>query len=741
MITTGNANFNSVTSDLEAVATYKKETHSVNFNLDDKAIRVGGGLLAQYIVYGEGVTDSPLVTPITGYTIIGWDRDFRTVTSPLNVTAQYEAWTSPNLFFSKYIEGSGYNKALEIFNPTAQEINLSSDEYKVVIYHNYNAEGAPPKYGLEKPINLHGVIGPHQTIVIKHGSADINFLGAQTSNDLEFNGNDRVVLMKGSTIIDEIGKKNENLDSRINPTGDSVKGWEMGGISTANMTLWRKDWVDRGAIHDDLGLFDPSVQWVSKGKDCFDGLGTHNCSVVHLVQFYPGEHGQLSGELTQAVYHGYPATGPGTSPETGYSFHTWDGNIASITDDIEVTAQWNANSYTVSFQSDGVGDTAARNVVYDAPYGDLPLHTKTGHNFLGWFDAITAGNEITSDTILKTASNHTLYAQWGVNSYTLSFDSMEGSDVSPITQDYGTPIDGPDDPVRTGYTFLGWEPALPATMPAENMTFEAQWELNAYAITFDTGGGSKIAPMTVNFGATIVPPANPVWSCCSFRGWRPALPATMPAEDLTVKALWNANAYTIIFDSVGGSFIPPLTQDFGTPISPPQDPVRTGYTFLGWEPALPDTMPVEGMELVAQWQINQYRLIFDSDGGSPLAPQVLDYGSEINAPVNPLRLGYRFMGWEPALPDRMGAADMTVKALWQRVGVVEGEDDETPGQGTPGTGDKPGSGQDSDLDRVPSTGESLPVTESIAFLGLAVLLLLVRRRRLFDLKKGKKEQA
>ena len=133
----------------------------------------------------------------------------------------------------------------------------------------------------------------------------------------------------------------------------------------------------------------------------------------------------------------------------------------------------------------------------------------------------------------------TVTAQWEINRYTITFDTAGGSEIAPITQDYGTAIVSPAAPTREGYTFIGWDKAIPTTMPAENMTVTAQWEINQYTITFDTNGGSEIAPITQEYGTHITAPADPTREGYTFIGWDTEIPTTMPAENITLKARWK----------------------------------------------------------------------------------------------------------------------------------------------------------------------------------------------------------
>ena len=159
-----------------------------------------------------------------------------------------------------------------------------------------------------------------------------------------------------------------------------------------------------------------------------------------------------------------------------------------------------------------------------------------GYTFGGWNKADGTAWDYASD---KVTDNITLYAKWAANTYTITFDTVGGSEIAPITQDYGTVITAPEAPTREGYTFIGWDKEIPTTMPTENMTVTAQWEINQYTITFDTNGGSEIAPITQDYGTAITVPADPTREGYTFMGWDQEIPTTMPAENITLKARWK----------------------------------------------------------------------------------------------------------------------------------------------------------------------------------------------------------
>ena len=167
---------------------------------------------------------------------------------------------------------------------------------------------------------------------------------------------------------------------------------------------------------------------------------------------------------------------------------------------------------------------------------DVP--SRQGYQFTDWYLDDTKYDFNTAVT-----KDMTLTAKWTVNSYTITFDTDGGSAIDPITQGYGTTINAPAAPTKTGYTFMGWNPALPATMPAGDMTIKAQWEINRYTVTFDTDGGSAVDAQTVAYGEKAKTPADPTKTGYTFAGWELGGNAydfaASVTEDMTLTAKWK----------------------------------------------------------------------------------------------------------------------------------------------------------------------------------------------------------
>lgn len=137
------------------------------------------------------------------------------------------------------------------------------------------------------------------------------------------------------------------------------------------------------------------------------------------------------------------------------------------------------NAWDVTYQP---GENGSGNAVTDIKfYNDAltlrgTLFTRTGYTQVGWA-TVDGGEKVYSFGDVYTKNEAlTLYPVWNTNKYTITFDTAGGSEIAPITQDYGTAITAPADPTREGYTFIGWDMEIPTTMPAENITLKARWK-------------------------------------------------------------------------------------------------------------------------------------------------------------------------------------------------------------------------------------------------------------------------
>ena len=245
--------------------------------------------------------------------------------------------------------------------------------------------------------------------------------------------------------------------------------------------------------------------------------------------------------------------------------------------------------------------------------------------------------------------------KWSIiDTFTITFDSNGGTSVESITQDNGTVITPPANPTREGYTFIGWEPALPETMPIGGLAVKAQWVINKYTLTYVIDG-QEYSKSEVEYNATITQLDDPVREGYTFSGWS-EIPATMPAHDVEVTGSFTVNSYTLTY-IVDGNAYKTLTVDYGTAITPEAEPTKEGYTFSGWS-EIPATMPANDVEVTGSFTVNSYTLTYIVDGNA-YKTLTVDYGTAITPEAEPTKEGYTFSGWSE-IPATMPAHDVEV---------------------------------------------------------------------------------
>ena len=203
-----------------------------------------------------------------------------------------------------------------------------------------------------------------------------------------------------------------------------------------------------------------------------------------------------------------------------------------------------------------------------------------------------------------------------IGAYTVAFLS-DGENTAPPQIRANAPAARPADPTKEGHTFIGWYNGESEwnfeTPVTTGLILTAKWQVNQYTITFKPENGGQDIVIKQDYGTAITAPANPTKTGYTFAGWDKTIPTTMPAGDMTITARWTVNQYTITFKPENGGQDIVIKQDYGTAITAPANPTKTGYTFAGWDKTIPTTMPAGDMTITARWTENRVIVIIRPD--------------------------------------------------------------------------------------------------------------------------------
>ena len=369
--------------------------------------------------------------------------------------------------------------------------------------------------------------------------------------------------------------------------------------------------------------------------------GSITAQVYHSVTFVDYDGTVLSA---QSVAHGSAAIEPTAPEREGYAFIGWDKDFSNVTEDMTVTAQYSANSYSITYTINGEEYTAQTyefGAAVSAPEYTVP----EGHTFSGWNIPET-----------MPAENLVLDAALTVNSYSITY-TINGAEYTAQTYEFGAVVSAPEYTVPEGHTFSGWD--IPETMPAENLVLDAALTVNSYSITY-TINGEEYTAQTYEFGAVVSAPEYTVPEGHTFSGWD--IPETMPAENLVLDAALTVNEYTVTYN-INGEIYAIQVYAYGEEVFAPAYDVPDHFTFSGWD--TPATMPAENIVLDATLvEDGKYTVSFMVDGETYFTFTGYE-GDAITVPENPEKLGYTFDAWDGMPEDGvLPAANITVTAVW-----------------------------------------------------------------------------
>lgn len=281
----------------------------------------------------------------------------------------------------------------------------------------------------------------------------------------------------------------------------------------------------------------------------------------------------------------------------------------TVTGNVTYYAQWTANirSYTATFNGNGGGTPSPSTITktYGSELGTLPTCSRTGYTFLGWYTASSGGTKISSTT--KITSTVTYYAQWSINSYTLTYDVNGGNAVSPASKSvqYGSAYGTLPTPTRAStaqysYTFAGWYTAATGgtqvtantTMGAGNTTIYAHWTATYknYTVTWNGNGGTpskSSSSFHYNDALGTLPTATRTGY--TFKGWSTSASGsvninttTKVTDNVTYYAIWQINSYTLtVTAGIGGTVSGGGTYNYGATAAL-KATASSGYHFVKW---------------------------------------------------------------------------------------------------------------------------------------------------------------
>ena len=363
----------------------------------------------------------------------------------------------------------------------------------------------------------------------------------------------------------------------------------------------------------------------------------------------------VEGVKAIEVEHGKVAEEPAAPTKDGYTFKGWmNGETAydwtkAVTADVKLTASWEATKYTITYElPDGVKTDNPATYTIEEEVALKDATVPEGKYFGGWFTDKDYKTPATS-IVKGSTGDKTFYAKLNDNP-TFTLTLMDGeTEYFKVKVEEGKVAEKPTDPTKDGYTFKGWmngDAAYDWTAAVKaDLTLKAEWEINKYTVTID---GKE---QTVVYGTKLTKPDDPAAvEGKEFKGWyngKEPYDWTKPVtSNLSLTQKWDVVKYKITFDVEG---VKAIEVEYGKVATEPEKPTKEGHTFEAWmngKVVYDWTAKVKSnLTLTASWKINEYTVTFNSDGGSAVAAAKVKYNETVKEPAAPTKVGFNFDGW------------------------------------------------------------------------------------------------
>ncbi len=560
------------------------------------------------------------------------------------------------------------------------------------------------------------IYAPNNTFVMPAKSITFNAVSSAKTYTVSFNTNG------GNYIASEDHAYNEEIKSFPTPIREGYKftGWAYG---------------DAGAVSYPFVMPAKSITlhalWELLPADTFEVSYAYMGTVPTGVPALPASANYKKGDTVTVaaapVLDGYDFDGwyyNNTKYEGGKTFAMPEASV-------QLTGKWTPHEYSLVLNANGgvfEDKTNVKNYTYTTGQSiNAPKNpTRDGYDFNGWMDT---SNNMIYQTLPATmpASSKTYVALWTASDLTVTYYLVIGATTPVATQSYKVGDTIVPATLPEGYLADGWVDedgnALPEKMGTKILVvYPKDLSTREYKLTFDANGGyfdddtsKTMIESDVKYLAEVKAPTAPKRDGYNFAGWEPNLSATMPNSDTTYKAKWSIipvdpDTYTATFISDGEVF-ELYNVEVGEAIPDPGTPKKFGYTFAGWDPEVPSTMPENNVEFVAKWEKddnflpiviggtviaggtiaaiagintaiitgaaivggiivigavakNTYTVTYIVDGETYKTYKVVA-GTKIPVPDDPAKDGFVFDGWDSEIPSKMPKEDLTFTATWK----------------------------------------------------------------------------